>query len=926
MATTEEIKQRVDLHDLADWIGLKRGVGAKANYFRPGADEQNPSLSIYKDKQQRWAFKDHAADKHGSCIDLVMHVRGCDVAEAMRQLHDFLGIKPERPGAAEPRREKTTAEYIADKCYDQLDRAMTYLQSRGIPTATIRHALDRKTVGFNDWHSVKVEPGGHGHGGPAVAFIVRSMNPNHVVAVDMRYLDPKLNGGTKTQAQGEKHGYGWFMDLKRLQAAHTVYVVESPINALTVEAADMPFTAAFATRGVSAIAGIDWRVFQGKQVILCFDNDEPDEKGRRAGPEAAWQLHEILTSLDISALFVDQSGWKYNDVNDILKAKGLDELKSTLKLIEDCLIPGQPYGGQLPEGAKPRKSRVWLPVHDYSEYGRYRVKPDFMSFVVKKTDADGSSHEENKNLAGFRVAGISRVTIASARATMSGDPDDQPRVMFAVSVQSPRHGAALTRRVLDDDKLHNLDVWNKFGPVFTQGPFRRMVNILERTADIGARKAINFVGLAWRDGKLIVNEGADCYFTLPMQQCPYHNLTFPTGSAADARNVVQAYQRTFKNNAAALVLVWALGGHLKALLGFWPHMTLQATKGSGKSTLTKHLERTLAMTMFSGQSLTTEFRLLTSISHTSHPIGWEELSARGQVVIDKAVSMLQEAYQFTTTARGTEMTQYLICAPVLLVGEDVPVRSLIGKLVATSLTAAGKGEMLPHNLPRFPVRQWLQFLAGFTRDRIHALFDEEKRRCMASCRASGADDGAVRMAHNYAALIVAWRLLCEFTGLAPSEGQFAADALAQMNKHIEKTSGDRQPWVWIMETLLSEIAQNNFRHPFKWDSVRTPAGAEEECLLVRPAHVMDHLSSTMALREKWNGLPIKSSTALKEQLEIAEVMLGDHHERTIGGDGYGNPGRRVSHLGALSITKMEKFGLYAVRPATGQMPLPPGFR
>ncbi|MBJ6881731.1 hypothetical protein, partial [Vibrio cholerae] len=79
---------------------------------------------------------------------------------------------------------------------------------------------------------------------------------------------------------------------------------------------------------------------------------------------------------------------------------------------------------------------------------------------------------------------------------------------------------------------------------------------------------------------------------------------------------------------------------------------LNAGKGAGKSTLVKSLERTLAFTMFSGQSLKTEFRLLTSISHTSHPVGWEELSAQGQGVIDKAVAMLQESYQYTITRRG----------------------------------------------------------------------------------------------------------------------------------------------------------------------------------------------------------------------------------------------------------------------------------
>ncbi len=912
MATIDELKARIDLHDLAAWLGLKRGPGgAKANYHSPHRDDKNPSVSIYKNERGDHLFNDHTSGDKGSAIDLVMYARGCDTGEAVRALHDFLGIAWERPG--EPKREKTRAEYIADRCYDETDRALEYLVGRGIPEPVVMRAIQKRSVGFNAWESDKVALGQPGHGGPAAAFIVRSMNPGHVVAVDMRYLNPELNGGVKTQCQGEKHGFGWFSDLRRLEQAKTVYVVESPINALSVEAADMPYTAAIATRGVSAIAGIDWRLFAGKQLILCFDKDKPDAKGRCAGQEAAWELHEILTGLDISALMVDQETWEVNDVNDVLKAEGPVKLHQRLRKIEEWLIPGMPAA----QADDDRKRRVYLPWHDFTEYWRYRVKPDFMSYVeAKKEDENGEERLDFKNLAGFRVAGISRVTIASAVSTMTGDPDSQPKVMFAVSVQAPRHGPKLLRRVLDDDKLHNIDVWNRFGPVFLQSQFRRMVNILERTADIGARKAANFVGLAWRDGRLIVNEGPDCYFTNSEQQCPYHNLTFPSGTTAEARAVVKAYQRTFTRNAAAVVLVWGLGGHLKALLGFWPHMMMQAAKGSGKSTLTKHLERSLAMTMFSGQNLQTEFRLLTSISHTSHPVGWEELSARHQMVIDKAVSLLQESYQYTVNRRGAELTEFLLCAPVLLAGEDVPVRSLIGKLVATELTGK-KGEMLPHDLPRFPVRQWLEFLTGLKRDQVHALFEREKERCMQTSRASGADDGAVRMAHNYAAVLTGWRLLCEFAELDPAEGKFAEDLIGQMNGHIADTSGDREPWVWIVETLLSEIATNNFRHPYTWGDVKNDEDRPEPCLLVRTSHVMDHLAHTSSLRDKWNSLPVKSDRVFKKELKAAGVVVSDEVERTIGGGGFSDtPGKRVSHMTALSIPRIEKYGLYVVAPET----------
>jgi hypothetical protein len=63
-------------------------------------------------------------------------------------------------------------------------------------------------------------------------------------------------------------------------------------------------------------------------------------------------------------------------------------------------------------------------------------------------------------------------------------------------------------------------------------------------------------------------------------------------------------------------------------------------------------------------------------------------------------------------------------------------------------------------------------------------------------------DGALRMAGNYAAVVVAWRYLCEFAGMDHAEGDFIHALLAEMNGHIAETSADREPWVWILETVL----------------------------------------------------------------------------------------------------------------------------
>lgn len=915
----EELKVRIDLFDLADRLGLKKSKAKGkdyALYHSPHHKDKNASLSIFF-KDGKWGWKDHSGAGGGSCIDLVMLVRGGNEGDAVRELHEIYGWPLDKPEKAEERRELSPAEWIATKCLASTAPAVDYLvQERGISEEVARRAIQKGAVGWNTWTSAKRNPGDHGYGGPAVAFIVKSLNPGHVMAVDLRYQDAALNGGTKTQCQGEKSGYGWTSDIKRLMAAKTVYVVESPINALSIECCKLYDFAAFAVRGVGNVANIDWSWARGKQIVICFDNDDPFPPGHpmagiRPGLKAAWELHEILTAMDISAMLVNQAEWTVNDVNDFIKPSkefnppGLEKLTLAMKSWEPWLIQGmaaneEERGLLTPMG----KRRLYLPWHHDHVYWRYRVRNDFTSHISKvegnKKDSDGNelppqiSYQE---LCGFRVAAISRVSIASATATMTGDPDTATRSMFAISVQTTRHGPVLQRKVVDDEKLHNIDTWKKFGPVFSQAPFLRMINLLENAAHIGARHAANYVGLCWREGRLIVNEGPNTYFTNPEQQCPYHNLTFPSGTAADGRRVVEAYHRTFGKNAALLPLVWGLGGHLKVMLGFWPHMQIEAKKGAGKSTIIKRLERTIGFTMFSGQSLQTEFRLLTSISSTSHPVGWEEISARRQDIIDKAVGLLQENYQYTVTRRGSDMTEYVLSAPVLLAGEDVPVKSLIGKLVRSSLEI--RGPMMPDDLPRFPVRQWLEFLADVPVATARALYQDARAFCLKNSRAKADDNGAQRMVGNYAALLTAWRMITEFVGLPDDFGDFPHDLLAEMNSHIGETSSEREPWVWIMETALAQMAAGKFDAPHCWGEFNS-----QECLFVRSSDIMHHLASTPQLRDTYNALPIKSDRAFKKQLMESGVVSNDDVEKTINA-------RRVGHMLAIPLSELDRFGLHA---------------
>lgn len=212
MASTEELKRIIDCHDLAEKLGLERPNGG--NYRSPHHEDRTPSLSIFEEGK-RW--KDHSAPgEGGTCIDLVMYVLDMEVDEAIRWLHDTYGIERDRRSINGSQRSLTRAEWIASKCRQETGReaepVIAYLEGRGIRRETIEACIKRGTLGYNTWTSDRKAEGEQGYGGPAVAFIAQRPETREIAAVSMRYLDPDLNGGVKTQTQGEKAGACWSPD------------------------------------------------------------------------------------------------------------------------------------------------------------------------------------------------------------------------------------------------------------------------------------------------------------------------------------------------------------------------------------------------------------------------------------------------------------------------------------------------------------------------------------------------------------------------------------------------------------------------------------------------------------------------------------------------------------------------------------------
>ncbi|WP_271008651.1 toprim domain-containing protein [Paucibacter sp. B51] len=917
----EQVERNVDCEDLAIRLGLER-PGDKGRFRNPKANSRAPSIRCFKAQGGYFSSWECEAslgpDGHyvtGGPLELVKLARGVEDVEALAVICELYGLLDDA-GQGEPDPEPTRLDFVAKRSRDTMLNGekrlilQGWLADRGIPELVSMKAIETGTLGLNDYTNPAKAEGEMHHGGEALAALVCSFDDGRTLAVDLHYLAPEKNGGIKGTSHGERGGSLWCSDWRKFDLAKRVIVVETALDALSVEACKLPYTCAVALRATWAARSVDWRLMRGKQVVIAICPGEPLEageaKGYCPGMRASWQVHEALMNLDIPALMVDQEDWLDADqvqvasVNDYLKAHGADKLAGALKKLEPWLIPGMP--GKERSG----KPRLWLPFHDQQTYWRYRCREDFTSWVSKFENDEETEREKilgQENVCGFRVAGLSRVTIASPTSTMTGDVDTSPRTIFALSVQVPRYGAKLLRRVVSDEQLHNIEVWKKLGPVYSSPNFSRLLNIMERAADIGARDAVNFVGLAWRNGQPVVNQGPDCYFSDPAQQCPYADLVFPSGPADTARKVINAYQATFTGNGALQMLVWALGAHLKAFLGFWPHFVMQADKGVGKDTLVKRLERSIGMTVFSRQTMQTEFRIMTSVSYTSHPVGWGELSANKQDLINKAVANLQECYQYSHTRRGADLKDFLLCAPVLLAGEDVPVDTLAGKVVRNQLTKAMRGALMPEDLPVFPLRQWLDYLCTIPKARVQELH----QRCMAeltrSSTAAADDAGAARMITNYGAVRAGWTLLCDFAGIDVSQGDFLGDLTRQMNSHIGDTEGERHPWVWIVKTLLSEIARGSFRYPFLF----CKAGDDVEILAVRTSHVMDHIAREPSLKEFWDQLPVKSDRVFKRALATANVIEVADLEKSWAG-------KRVSHMVGLNLAALEQYGLYATKP------------
>ena len=104
------------------------------------------------------------------------------------------------------------------------------------------------------------------------------------------------------------------------------------------------------------------------------------------------------------------------------------------------------------------------------------------------------------------------------------------------------------------------------------------------------------------------------------------------------------------------------------------------------------------------------------------------------------------------------------------------------------------------------------------------------------------------------------------------------------------------PWKWVISRLNIEVTVRDYPGVYELDAFQ---GAE--CLLIRPSQVIPFLMENAELAPTLSLLPVQSPRALRKALGQAGVVLGEC-ERSI-------DGKRIGHLLALSVEKLEALGI-----------------
>ena len=243
--------------------GGKRKAGEWAAGSTNGEEGQSLSVRLTGAKAGVWA--DFASGEKGDLLDLWAAVRGCSIAEAIREAKDYLGIRDNMP----EREKKTFKRPAKPQCQAAKAGAMEWLTSRGLTPETIAAFKIAEQVRNGKTYAV-----------------FPYLRDGELVNVKYRNIAEKKD--MRQEGGAEPCLFGWHLiDPK----ARTVAICEGEIDAMTLHQCGVPALSVNAGAGNHQWMENDWeRLDRFSEILIFFDNDEAGKAGaqeivRRLGLE-----------------------------------------------------------------------------------------------------------------------------------------------------------------------------------------------------------------------------------------------------------------------------------------------------------------------------------------------------------------------------------------------------------------------------------------------------------------------------------------------------------------------------------------------------------------------------------------------------------------------------------------------------------------
>ncbi|MFW6456694.1 MAG: hypothetical protein ACOC0A_00205 [Planctomycetota bacterium] len=311
-----------------------------------------------------------------------------------------------------------------------------------------------------------------------------------------------------------------------------------------------------------------------------------------------------------------------------------------------------------------------------------------------------------------------------------------------------------------------------------------------------------------RDSNIIkVSDGV--HFPGGDEECAYSGITFPRDGD---KGIFDRLADLTKCDTVRSLLVHQCGAPLKVVFGFYPNCFETADKESGKTTQKQQIATRLRLNMVDAPvQFQTPYRRKKTLSNSNVPIMADEVGRMTSSNLDHLVNNLNSAYNQAVSTHGSGDKVYVLMTPVLLMGQDCPVRdeALLAKTVIYRLKKDSKSPEALKELRKsdayFPFGDWLEFAADYANDhdllkmlgsKVTLLRDKLPERVAARCAEGD------RTIANYSTQLVAADLLCEYGVDAEIEDYVVARLIEHLRMLTEQGHNIAQAFLCDLMTVL----------------------------------------------------------------------------------------------------------------------------